>query len=70
MNDDDLDLGDVCPPACTETKYTASLSSVPKKNSKGESYINVFFKESSIVKFKRANYYDFTDIICKYHILP
>ena len=66
-NDDDVDLSKICPPACTETKYSSSISTVPKENSKGESKVYVFFTDSSIVKFKRSGLYKITDIICKYN---
>ena len=65
-NDDAVDLSKICPPACTETKYSSSISTVPKENSKGESKVYVFFTDSSIVKFKRSGLYKITDIICKY----
>ena len=62
----DLDWGEICPPACSETKYYSSIATVPKSNADGDSVVNVFFKDSSIIKYKRVELYKITDIICKY----
>ena len=88
INNPEDDLSVICPPACTEVKYFASMSTVPLKAQDGryqnlyvptylfrniylihefwifvESLVHIFFKDSSIVKFKRSELYKFTDII-------
>lgn len=55
---------DSCPPACTETVYETAMSTVPlKETNNGESVLRVFFKHSSVVKYKRDELYSFEDII-------
>lgn len=73
INDENVDLGTKCPPACSETVYSASMSSVPlasklseSSTALGESLVRVFFQESSIVKLKRDQLYAPEDIICKH----
>ena len=63
----DLDWGEICPPACSETKYYSSIATVPKSNADGDSVVNVFFKDSSIIKYNRVELYKITDIICKHY---
>jgi hypothetical protein len=67
INAEGVDLSIICPPACTESTYEASISAVPfKEVTSGESVVRVFFKHSSVVKYKRDQLYAFEDIICKY----
>lgn len=70
INDAEVDLSVICPPACSETVYSASMSSVPLIKDgnipgDGKSVVRIFFQESSIVKLKRDQLYAPEDIICE-----
>ena len=54
-------------PACKEIHYLSSASTVPKKASSenGDSKVWMFFKDSWVVKYKRAELYRITDVICE-----
>lgn len=53
-----------CPPACETVAYDASVSTVPIANKNyGESVLRVFFKHSSVVRYKRDQLYSVEDIL-------